>query len=260
MNDVLHLYAHTDIWLLILVRIVAAFLVIPLVTETQLPATVAGGLTGILSLMVFFTIPLEPINYAENFLAYFMIIIKETMIGTIIGFSLVIFFQVYYIIGHLFGTQGGLGMSTQLDPSSGGQVPILGKLYYLGFSVIFMLSGGYHWFIRALIETFTQIPVGTGVINPNLMYPMTDAISLFFELGFRLAMPILGVIIAIDCGLGILAKAAPQMNMFVIGLPIKLIVLLFLMTFLLQLIPDYNNIIIKNITDIFYAIVQGLTP
>ncbi|ONI37756.1 flagellar biosynthetic protein FliR [Candidatus Epulonipiscium fishelsonii] len=260
MDNILEIYHYTDIWLLIFCRIVAAVVTLPVVIETKLPAIALGGLTGVLTMIVFFTIPFEATYYAENVLTFGVIVLKEVVVGLIIGFAFGIFFQVYYFFGQLLSTQGGLGMSTIMDPNSFTQVPIIGKFYTLAFTVVFLASGGYHWFIKSLVETFYYIPVGKAVVNPEIMYSVLDAVILFFEMGFKLASPVVGVIVVVDCGLGILARVVPQMNMFVVGLPIKLIVLCLLMIALMEVIGSYNDLITKTIVSEFFNIIEGLVP
>ncbi len=260
MDNILDLYSHTDVWLLIFTRIVAAITIMPLITETKVPATVVGIISMTLTMIVFFGTSLQPIYYGEDIVGFALVLIKEIIVGFIIGYSMIIYFQIYNWAGQLLSNQGGLSMSTFYDPSIGAQIPLLGKFLTLCFSAVFVLSGGYHWFITALVKTFEYIPVGEAIFNPELLTnSIIDAVSIFFETGFRLALPIVGVIFLIDMGLGILARAAPQMNMFVIGFPIKLMILMTLLILITQILPGYNNLIIELITDLFFNIIRGLS-
>lgn len=260
MNTIIDMYNHIDIWLMIFCRILFALIFLPILVESKLPPILQGGISAILTTIVFFTIDIIPIQYTHTLIGFGMMLLKEIIIGLIIGFSVFIFFQVYYFVGNLLSTQGGIGMSTILDPVNGAQMPILGRLYYLGFCTIFMISGGFHWFISALIETFTHIPLGDGVIRPDLVYVVVEAVAIFWEISFKLAAPIIAVIFIIDCGLGILARTVPQMNMFVIGLPLKMIVLFVMLIITVTLLPSFNNLIIENMTNTFFNILQGLMP
>lgn len=260
MNSIIDIYTHIDIWLMIFCRILFALVFLPIITESKLPPLLQGGISAILATIVFFTIDIPPIQYTQTLIGYGMVLIKEIVIGLIIGFSVLIFFQVYYFVGNLLSTQGGIGMSTILDPVNGTQMPILGKFYYLGFCTIFVMSGGFHWFINSLVETFTYIPLGKGILRPELIYVVVEAVALFWEMSFKLASPIIAVIFIIDCGLGILARTVPQMNMFVIGLPLKMIVLFIMLISTTAFLPTFNNLIIENITNTFFNIIQGLMP
>lgn len=253
-------YQYIDVWLLIFIRIFFALFFLPIMVEAKLPPLAKGGLTAVLTMIVFYTVPVETLGSSFTLLGLFFLIIKEALIGLIMGFGVIIFFQTYYFVGHLWSIQGGIGMSNIMDPATGTQMPIIGKLYYLGFAVVFVVSGGYHWFIQAVVESFTYIPIGKGVLSPEVMYPIISAMTVFFELAFKMAAPIIAVLFIIDCGLGILARTVPQMNMFVIGLPLKMLVLFSLLLMTFALVPLFNEMIIKNMVDFFYQIVQEMVP
>ncbi len=82
--------------------------------------------------------------------------------------------------------------------------------------------------------------------------------ALFFETGFRLSTPVIGTILLVNIGMGILAKAAPQMNMFVLGMPIKVLILLIMLTIIVEAMTGYNNLIIDLIANNYFNILEGL--
>lgn len=260
MESILDLYIHTDIWLLIFCRIMCSLLFLPIMEETKLPALAKGGIGMTLTLIVFFTIPVQEIAYNATLLGYSFLIIKECITGIILSFSILVFFQIYHFVGQLLGMQGGLSMSMMFDPVNNTQVPVLGKFYALGFSVIFLISGGYHWFITQLVESFKVIPVAQTVFRPDLLGAVVHAVGLFWETSFKLSVPILAVIFIVDCGLGILARTVPQMNMFVIGLPLKLIILLVLLITTIELLPAFNLQITDQMVETFFNLLQGMIP
>lgn len=252
-------FIQIDYLLLIFCRVFFAWNFTPIVTETKLPALARGGLSLILTLVVYSVLPNRTLNYAGTFLSYFILIIQEIMVGLIISFGISLFFQIYYFVGHLLSTQGGLGMSMVMDPISSIQVPLLGKLYYMVFSAIFIITGGYHWFIKTLVESFTTIKVGGAFLESGqLLEEVVKAVTLFFEIGFKLAAPIMAVLFIIDCGLGILARVVPQMNMFVIGLPLKLLILLGLVIITIGLLPTFNDTIITYTTDFVEVLIRWM--
>ncbi|ONI44520.1 flagellar biosynthetic protein FliR [Candidatus Epulonipiscioides gigas] len=258
MESILDLYMYTDIWLLVFVRIVAVISVMPVILETKMPATVVAILSIVLTMIVFFTIPQGTLAYTESFLGYGILIIREILVGLVLGFGILIFFQVLNFTGQLWSNQGGLSMSQFFDATIGAQIPVLGRFLTLGFSTLFIVSGGYHYFISALVKTFEYIPVGAAIFNPSISITILDAVAIFFELGFRLATPILGVILLIDVGLGILARTVPQMNMFVIGLPLKSLILITLLIVIINYLPEYSNIIINYMKNTYFELLEGL--
>jgi flagellar biosynthetic protein FliR len=172
-----------------------------------------------------------------------------------------IFFQVYNFMGDLLSMQGGLRMSTLFDPSTNTQSSTLGRFYYLAFAAIFILSGGYHWFITAVVESFRVIPLTLGNLDSTrLLGMLIIAISSFWEVSFKMAIPILAIMFLVDCGMGILARTVPQMNMFVIGIPLKAFLLFLLLTITLSVVPHFNAEIIRYMRDLTFGFLEGMRP
>ncbi|OOB77514.1 MAG: flagellar biosynthetic protein FliR [Epulopiscium sp. Nuni2H_MBin001] len=260
MESLLDLYAHTDIWLLIFCRLIATITMLPIVLETKVPALAVGGIITTLTMIVFFTVPFEVVGYTGSLISYTLLLIKEILVGTAIGFSMLIFFQIFNWTGQLLSNQGGLSMSTFYDPTTASQIPLLGRLFTLSFSMVFILSGGYHWFIVALVKTFEYLPIGSAMFNPEIVGTILDAVAMFFEIGFKLSAPLVGVILIVDVGLGVLARAAPQMNMFVIGLPLKLLLMLTMLIVLVNIMPFYFDLVIELLRNNFFNVLKGLMP
>lgn len=258
MEDLVYLYRYVDVLLIIFVRILGAIAFLPIIEESKVPRIALAGFGLGISLSVFFNIDVSVSYYEPNLLSYTILIVKETVVGLVMGFVVKIFFQIYPFVGSLLSTQGGLGMSMVMDPTAGTQSTIIGRLYNLGLGAFFVLSGGYHWFIHTLVQSFELIPINQEVFGPNMVVSMIDSISLYFELGLKLAMPIVSVILVVDFAMGILARTVPQMNMFVIGIPLKMLILFILMVVTIQVISEYNTIIIENLVNTLMNIIQGM--
>ena len=156
--------------------------------------------------------------------------------------------------------QGGISMSIVMDPTSGTQSTQIGRLYNLGLGAVFVISGGYHWLIHTLVESFQLIPIGKGVFGSNLVSGMVETTALYLEIGLKLSMPIVAVILVVDFAMGILARTVPQMNMFVIGIPLKMIILFILMIMTVTLIPSFNHMITDGLTNTIMNLMQGMRP
>lgn len=258
MEDLIYLYRYVDVLLIIFVRIIGAIAFLPIIEESKVPRIALAGFGLGISLSVFFNIDVSVSYYEPNLLSYTILIVKETVVGLVMGFVVKIFFQIYPFVGSLLSMQGGLGMSMVMDPTAGTQSTIIGRLYNLGLGAFFVLSGGYHWFIHTLVQSFELIPINQEVFGPNIVVSMIDSISLYFELGLKLAMPIVSVILVVDFAMGILARTVPQMNMFVIGIPLKMLIMFILMVVTIQVISEYNTIIIENLVNTLMNIVQGM--
>lgn len=258
MEELYYLYEHVDVFLIIFVRIIASIIFLPIVEETKIPRIALSGFALGIAIAVYFQTDVAITYYEPNLLSYSILLIREMIVGLILGFVVKIFFQIYPYVGSLLSMQGGLSMSIVMDPTSGTQATQLGRLYNLGLAVVFIVSGGYHWFIHTLVESFNTIPIGKEVLGANLVTGMVDTVGLYLELGLKLSIPIIGVILVVDFAMGILARTVPQMNMFVIGIPLKMLILFILLIMTISITARYNHIIIEALVRTFNQVIQGM--
>lgn len=245
-------------WLLIFIRITSALTLVTIMIQAGIPNMTKVGLSIFLTTIVFLTVA-EPIRIEElQPISFAVLILKEVGIGLIIGFSMNLLMDVYHFVGQLLSVQSGLSMGMIFDLVSNTQVTILGKFLGLGFMTIFITSGGLHWFVKALVESFRYIPVGSARFEVSIVGAVIQAITVFFVVSVKIAAPILGVLFMMDCSMGILARAVPQMNMFVIGIPLKILILFLMLIITFGLMSSFNELLIENIKEVFFNIVQGM--
>lgn len=247
MEDLFYLYRYGDVLLIILARILGTIVFLPIIEETKVPRIALVGFGLGISFSIFFRIDVTAAYYEPYLLSYTLLLIKETLVGLVMGFVVKIFFQIYPFVGSLLSTQGGLGMSMIMDPTAGTQSTLIGRLYSLGLGMFFVLSGGYHWLIHTLVQSFEMIPINKELFGPQIVMTLIESIGLYFELGLKLAMPIVSVILVVDFAMGILARTVPQMNMFVIGIPLKMLIMFALMIITIEATTQYNGMIIENL-------------
>ena len=258
MSELNYLFEHRDVFIIIFVRVIAVIALLPIIEETRMPRIALSGLALGIALPVFFKTDVTMTYYDPNLVSYSMLLVKEMIVGLILGFVVKLFFQIYPFVGSLLSMQGGLSMSVVMDPTSGMQATQIGRLYNLGLAVIFIQSGGYHWFIETLVDSFNLIPIGKAVFSNNIAMGMVDTMGVYFELGLKLSMPIVGVILVVDFAMGILARTVPQMNMFVIGIPIKMIILFILLIVMMNVTSEFNQMIIKTLVQTVNGVIAGM--
>lgn len=243
-------------------RILGAVFFLPIMTQaTSIPSTLKAGFSLILALIAYTAYPFSFFKLEDvPTLILMILMVKELLVGIILSFIMNVFFQVYNFAGQLWGVQGGLSQSMIHDASSGSQVSALGKYYGTAFGLVFFVSGGYHWFIRALVETFEHIPIGEVSFKGSLLATVVETITAYWVLGIKIAAPILGVIFIVDCGLGILARTVPQMNMFAIGIPLKTTVLFVFILVTLVMFSDAIEMINDQLIEAFYNAAKGMIP
>lgn len=215
------LFNKYEIFLLVLMRVSGIFIISPLFSAQNIPNILKIGFSFILSILISVTLDINIMLEGTTFVA---IIAKELMIGLIIGFISYMFFTIFYIMGQLIDMKIGFGMVNVMDPQYKVQVPLMGNFYYiLAFLILFSING-HHMIINAIIDSYEFIPIGKFILNEEVAFSLINILSKTFATGFKLAAPIIGIIFLMDLLLGILARTMPQMNVFVVGMPLKILV------------------------------------
>lgn len=214
--------SNYQILILVLVRVSGLFIISPIFSRTNLPSMYKVGFSLLIALILMNTVkgPKAPMS------DYLLMIecIKELLVGFIIGFISYLFFSVFFIVGQIVDVQIGFGIVSVLDPQSNIQIPITGNFYQMMATLVFLVVNGHHALIEALVKSYDFIPIGEVTISPGMVDQFIAIIGKLFILGFKIGSPILITIILVDVLLGILAKTMPQMNIFVVGMPLKIMV------------------------------------
>lgn len=164
---------------------------------------------------------------------YIFLVVKETLIGLMMGFFVMLFISALQVAGQFIDVQMGFGLANVVDPQTGTQVPIMGFFkYYLGM-LIFLSLDIHHYIIHAYVDSFQQIPIGNLYLSGSGRFAefAVTAFSGMFVLALKIAAPVVFCLLLTTVALGITARTVPQMNVFVVGMPLK-IALGFLVTYL----------------------------
>ena len=248
---------HVDFFLLILVRVTGFVYTAPFFSMKNIPMRVKVGISCLLTMILFAILPNQTFHYESNY-EYIFLIGKEAIIGMIIGFFANIGYYILSLVGHMIDTEIGFAMVSTLDPVTNIQVTITSNLYTYLIMLMMMVTDLHHYFIKAFVDTYTIIPVGEGRINPNLYELMVSFMMNYFIIGFRIVLPVFGAILIVNVVLGILAKVAPQMNMFVIGMQLKILVGLIVLYFVIQLLPSVSDFIFNQMIEAMKEAIYAL--
>ena len=111
-----------------------------------------------------------------------------------------------------------------MDPMSNIQVPITSNLYFIASMLIFLAIDGHHMLIKALYDSFSTLPPGNMAFGAGALGVVTELFSTVLATGFKMAAPIVATVLIADVALGTVSRMVPQMNVFVIGMPLKIII------------------------------------
>jgi flagellar biosynthetic protein FliR len=233
------------IFLLIFCRITSFFVVVPILSSRNVPMMFKIGLSVFISLIIFATMGLDkPIPMDGE---YILLIIREMLVGVLLGFLAYIFFTVVQTAGSFMDMQIGFSMASVIDPLTGASTPMLGNLKYMVAVLLFLSFDGHHYLIRAIIDSYRWVPLDnqlfSRIYDGQISNFLFQSLSKMFYLSFQLAAPIIAALFLTDLGLGLLTRVAPQFNIFVIGAPLKMILGFFLLVILFpELISQFQHL------------------
>lgn len=233
MDTILHIFS---IFLLIFCRISAFFVVAPIFSSRGVPNTFKIGFSAMIAILILLIQGTGQV--IPNDLSYVLIVIREVLIGLLLGFTATLIFYVIQIAGSFIDIQIGFGIANVVDPLTGASAPILGNFKYLIAMLLFLTVNGHHYLIDGVVRSYNWIPLSNDlfqkIYNGNVSEFLVTTFIQSFALAFQMAAPLVVALFVTDVALGFLARTAPQFNVFVIGIPLKIIVGLVVMLLLIS--------------------------
>lgn len=216
---------HAAVFLLMLTRCSGIFLIAPFFGSLNIPIMVRAATAFMFAVVLFPVVDGPgPVDAPTSVLMYTVAVLKELFIGWLIGFVAYVCFSAIHMAGKVMDMQVGFAVVNVMDPTSGQQIPLIGSfLYNLGI-IVFLVTNGHHMIITALAESFRVVPLLTMQPNLSLTMIMVNFTNGIFVTGMKIAMPVTFAILLVNVALGILARTMPQMNIFVVGIPLQLMV------------------------------------
>ncbi|HOA81963.1 MAG TPA: flagellar biosynthetic protein FliR [Defluviitaleaceae bacterium] len=219
LTDIISKY---QIFLMILVRMTGLFLITPIFSRDNIPNILKIGFSFFCSIILINIIDVDFVNLAPFEL--FIFSIKELLVGIMLGFVSYLFFTIFYLAGQVIDMQIGFGMVNVLDPQQNIQVPIMGSFYYMICILLFLILDGHHSLIEALVNSYDYIPIGQFRFSGDMINHLVRTLTQVFFISFKISGPVLAAIFLSDVLLGVLAKTMPQMNVFIVGMPLKIFI------------------------------------
>lgn len=206
-------------YLLIFARISGMVLQAPLFASPHLPAPAKVGLIASIALILFFILPLPQVSLDIGWIAFN--ILKEFLIGMIMGYFSIFFLNAIQGGGSILDQQIGLSTGASFDPQLGPVNMNSRFMFYFAF-IIFILSGGFYFIMEAIKFSFSILPVASNYsINNNVVNDIINLTSKFFYVGLHVVGAVIIAIFVGQIGLGLIARVAPQSNVFMLSFPVN---------------------------------------
>jgi flagellar biosynthesis protein FliR len=213
-------------FLLVLCRISSFFVVAPIFSSRVIPNMLKIGLAFFISLIVFLSIGYDTSVTMDA--TYLLAVVREVLAGLLIGYTSYLFFSIVQTSGSFMDMQMGFGIANIVNPLTGVSSPMLGNLKYMLMMLVFLSVNGHHYLLGAIMDSYKWLPLNSHLFQiyygGNITEFLTKTFSETFLLALQVSTPIVVAMFLTDVGLALLAKTAPQYNVFVIGVPIKILI------------------------------------
>ncbi len=185
-----------------------------------------------------------------------ILVIKEFLLGILMGYLALVTFASLRIAGHLIGAEMGFNMANIQDPITGVNTQLMAHLFEAMGLVIFFMARGHHTLMRALAHSFKSFPVGTFTLQPEMVPGIAAYTAGVFMVGLQIAAPVFTTMIVIGVALAILSKVAPQLQIMMFAFPVKVLGgLLMLIASLGTIVPAMASSF-ERLEDFLYAILE----
>jgi flagellar biosynthetic protein FliR len=203
------------------VRVLALIAAAPLLGHRAVPRRAKIGLALLITALLVPALPPSPPLDAPG---AFTLLVQQLLVGTALALSMHVAFAAVALAGDMIGLQMGLSFATFVDPQHSGQTPLLGTFLGLLATLVFFAIDGHLLLVAALAESFALAPVSAEPLPGHTWSALVAWGGALFRIGLHLALPVLVAMLALNIALGILMRAAPQINLLAVGFPLSLLV------------------------------------
>ncbi len=251
-------YADLEYFLLIFVRVASFVYIAPFFSMTNTPRNVRIGLSFFVALVLYQALPKEEVVY-HTLVGFTVIVLKEVVTGLLIGFGANLCTMIVSFAGRIADMEMGLSMASLFDPATRQNTSITGIYYNYIILLMLLISGMAEYLLKALAETFILIPVNGAVLKSDeLLASMLDFMGNYVTVSFRICLPIFAVMLILNAVLGILAKVSPQLNMFAVGIQMKVLVGICILFVTTAMLPDAGRFIYDQMKYMVVSFVEAM--
>ena len=244
-------------FVLVLARMVSMIALAPIFGSGMVPVQAKIGLGFLISFIIFPIVSRDFPPIPPDLVMFAGLIIKEFLVGALLGLVGAVIFAAVQISGQIFGMQIGFGIVNVIDPLSDIQISILGQFEFLVAILLFIAVGGHQLLILAITNSYKYVPMGAFHMTPALNNQITGILDKMFVVGYKVGFPMIASIFIINAAMGVIARTVPQMNVFVVGLPLNIFVGLAVMavsiSFIAFVLRGYFDQVFVDLVTMFRA-------
>jgi flagellar biosynthetic protein FliR len=249
-QDLLTILSPTNIiiFVIIFTRISGMLFSMPLISTYPIPQQVKIWLCALVAFILFPMVATTTnlvVPHSIPELAKFLL--REFSIGYLIGFCASFIFAAVQIGGEFVSIQIGISMSQVLDPATGEQTQVISQMYTYLATMVFIGINAHQWLFAAIYKSFETMPPGMEFLfGPELVSQILHLSSSIFSIGISMILPIFCVMFVAEVLMGFMSKMMPQMNIFMVAIPLKVYVGIVLILMFLSPTVTYLTTILQN--------------
>lgn len=252
-------FEDLEFFLLILARISAFVFIAPFFSMSNTPRRLRAGFSVIMTVLLYNVLTERVVPEYQTILGYSVLVLKETITGLLVGLGANVCMSIVHFGGKVADMEVGLSMVQLFDPTTKEGTGFTGTLYQYIVVLIMLVTNMHYFFLRAIVETYTLIPIGGAKFSSEkIMTTMVQFLTDFIVISFRLCLPVVAAMLLLNAILGVLAKTAPQINMFSVGIQIKLIIGLGILFLTIGTIPRASDFIFEEMRVMVTAMVESM--
>jgi flagellar biosynthesis protein FliR len=216
------LFPNFPAFLLIFVRVTSFFLMMPLFSYRTIPTTFKVGFGFFLSFIMFFSMDVPVLEINSSF---YLLILKEALVGILVGIMAYMILSAIQVAGGFIDFQMGFAIANVIDPQTGAQSPLTGQYLYITALFFLLMVNGHHLILDGIYYSYQFIPIDQAWLplgHQSIVQYVTKSFSSMFMIALQMSLPVVGSLFLVDVALGILTRTFPQLNIFVVGMPLKI--------------------------------------
>ena len=248
-----------EYFLLIMTRVTCFIYIAPFFSMQNTPNRVKIGVGFFISILIYYMTQPHVYPVFDTVWDMATVILKEAAAGLIIGLGANLCTSIVLFAGQVIDMEMGFAMASQFDPITKQNATLTGIYYQNLVMLLMLITGMYQYFVSALAETFILIPVGMAKMNfDNLLSSFIQFLGDYMIIGMRICLPVFCTVMLLNAILGVLAKVSPQMNMFAVGIQLKVLTGLTVLFLTVGMLPDAANLIFTQMKRMVVAFVEGM--
>lgn len=249
MSGFIYLVEQFPLYVIVLIRTAGLLGFAPIFNHRSMPMRLRAALAGILAFVILPTIPQEVLGAVvlpDTILGWTFLVVREMLVGALLGFIASMIVIGVMSAGELMARNMGLATAAEFNPDM--QMPItpVTKLFMVIFSLAILSLNVHYWFIEALVRSYKLVPINQLSLGAGVEAKLVELMDWIFVIGLRIAAPVLAIMFLISAAMGVMAKAAPQVNILMISFPIRIAIGLLVIGLSIHVVAgDLEDVLIR---------------